>query len=263
MKFFLFLVIFNILGVKPLMTSFVKPFLHANINHVVLCNEESSDDIFEDILDSIGEKDIWINHWNCSRDEIPFVHKGLIILNNVKPKVFKAILKLQGIQKSLSSNLWIVKVPSTVQDLTEYFTESKLKLGLNVQLFFVKSVAELNSVVQALGLGDFQPKFEVRQVLVLNTFLNILPFIIQDKGPIANLDPIEDIIKKVNERDNFIGIPFTVNFAERAIPYCYKNKEGEIEGIFNDAIKIVAEHLNLTLVYQETRPENKNIYSVK
>ena len=82
-------------------------------------------------------------------------------------------------------------------------------------------------------------------------------------GPIDNLDAIEDIIKKVKKRDNFKGIPFKVNFAERAIPYCYKNKDGKIEGIFNDAIKIVAEHLNLSLVYQESRPENKNIYSVK
>ena len=150
--------------VEPQITSFVKPFLHQNVNHVILCNEESTDDIYEDVLDSISDKDIWINHWNCTRDEIPFVHKGLIILNNVQPEVFKKILKLQGIQKSLSSNLWIVKVPNAVQDFTEYFTESKLKLGLNVQLFFVKSVAKQYSVVQALGLGNFQPRFEVRHI---------------------------------------------------------------------------------------------------
>ena len=78
-----------------------------------------------------------------------------------------------------------------------------------------------------------------------------------------NLDAIEEIIKMVKKRDKFNGITFTVNFEERAIPYCYKTKDGEIKGIFNDAIKILTEHLNLSLVYQETRHENRNIYSSK
>ena len=162
MKCFL-LFIFIISKIFPSTTYFVKNFLHSNINNVILCNEESSDDIFEDVFDSTGEKDIWVNHWNCSRDEIPSVHKGLIILNNVRPKIFQNILTLQGIQKVLSSNLWIIKVPSSVQDLAEYFTKSKLKLGLNVQLFFVNSFAGQNHVVQALGLGDLQPNFKVGQ----------------------------------------------------------------------------------------------------
>ena len=158
------------------MTTFVKPFLHHNVNHVILCDEDSTDAIVEDVLESIGEKDIWINHWDCSRDKIPFVNKGLIILNNVKPNIFNKIMKLQGIQNSLSSNIWIVRVPSSVQDLDAYFTESKLKLGLNVQLFFVKSVAEQNSVVQALGLGDFLPRFEVKLVLILKFYFKIYFF---------------------------------------------------------------------------------------
>ena len=78
-----------------------------------------------------------------------------------------------------------------------------------------------------------------------------------------NLDNLEEIIDKVKERDNFNGIPFKVNYAEISIPYCYLNKQGEIEGIFKDAIEIIAEHLNLSLVYHESSQENRNIWSVK
>ena len=83
----------------------------------------------------------------------------------MQPKIFKNILQLQGIQDSLASNLWMIKVPSSVEDLYEYFAESKLKLGLNVRIFFAKSVKEQNIVVQALGLGKYQPKFKVGKIL--------------------------------------------------------------------------------------------------
>ena len=58
-----------------------------------------------------------------------------------------------------------------------------------------------------------------------------------------NIYDIEEIIDKVKERKTFDGIPFKVNYAEKSIPYCYLNKQGEVEGIFKDAMKIIAESI--------------------
>ena len=99
-------------------------------------------------------------------------------------------------------------------------------------------------------------------MLIMETCLDISNFL-QDLGPLIKLDNIEEIIDKIKKRDNFNGIPFKVNYAEKSIPYCYLNKQGKIEGIFKDAIEIIAEHLNLSLVYHESSPENRNIWSVK
>ena len=161
MKVLLTLIIFNIFEVKPQITSLMERFLSPDINHVLLCSENSTDDTLEYLQNIINQKNIWIYYWNCAREEIPPIHNGLMILNNVQPKIFKRLLTLQGIQNSLASNLWIIQVPSSVQDLEEYFSKNKLKLSLNIQIFFMKSIKEQNYVVQALGLGKYQPKFEV------------------------------------------------------------------------------------------------------
>ena len=161
MKVLLTLIIFNIFGVKPQITSLMETFLSPDINHVIVCSENSTDGALEYMQSIIDRNDIWIYYWYCAREEIPPIHNGLMILNNVEPEIFKKILQLQGIQNSLTSNLWIIQVPSSVQDLEEYFSKNKLKLSLNIQIFFIKSIKEQNSVVQALGLGKYQPKFEV------------------------------------------------------------------------------------------------------
>ena len=110
---------------------------------------------------------IWIFHWYCAREEIPSVHNGLMVLNSVQPKIFKKILTLQGIQSSLASNLWMIIVPSSVENLYEYFAENEIKLGLNVQMFFVKLIEDQHIVVQALGLGKYQPTFEVGKLSIM------------------------------------------------------------------------------------------------
>ena len=173
MKIYLILIIFNIFGVKTQSKSIMETFLHADISHVILCSEDSTDDTLEYLQNIINRKNIWIYYWNCAREEIPPIHNGLMILNDVQPKIFKRLLTLQGIQNSLASNLWIIQVPSSVQDLEEYFSKNKLKLSLNIQIFFMKSIKEQNSVVQALGLGKYQPKFEVGQMLIMETCLDI------------------------------------------------------------------------------------------
>ena len=89
MKVYLSLIIFNMFGVKTQSMSLVETFLHADLNHVILCSEDSTDDTLEYLLNIINRKNIWIYYWNCAREEIPPIHNGLMILNNVVPEIFK------------------------------------------------------------------------------------------------------------------------------------------------------------------------------
>ena len=71
------------------------------------------------------------------------------------------------------------------------------------------------------------------------------------------------ILETTAIKKDFQGIPFTINYANSFKPYCWTDIDGQVQGMFEKALKVATSVLNLTLVMQETRLENRNIWSKK
>ena len=78
----------------------------------------------------------------------------------------RILLNQEGSQKSLFTNIWLIYTKNVSMKAEHYFVENQFRFGLNVNLFFIKSSpSHYNYVIQILGLGTHQVKYEVRQIL--------------------------------------------------------------------------------------------------
>ena len=73
---------------------------------------------------------------------------------------------------------------------------------------------------------------------------------------------LEEILQKMDEKQNFNGLPLSANFASYP-PFCSIDETGNPKGLMYDILKIVARELNLTLKIIETQPRNKDIWLKK
>ena len=95
-------------------------------------------------------------------------HDSLMLLYRPSILGFGNLLNQYGIQKCLSTNTWLVFVDENIAVLDDYFAASKLKIGLNANLFFIKLNISDEMVTQVLGTGS---KNLIYQVLRFeNTF---------------------------------------------------------------------------------------------
>ena len=72
---------------------------------------------------------------------------------------------------------------------------------------------------------------------------------------------IANIQHSTKERHDFNGVPIITNYGHWP-PYCIVEESG-VHGKLIDALQIATHYLNLTLVLQETKPENVNIWDKK
>ena len=134
--------------------NFLQYFAKQNI---VLCTKNPEDRFQEDILESIIVGNVWIKNWNCFNSEIPQVHNSLMILKDIKPQDLHRIFALHHIQNSLSSNIWIIMLGETMTDVSEYFDQNYLKIGLNAQIFVIQS----SNVIQIIGTATYRVEYKV------------------------------------------------------------------------------------------------------
>ena len=138
--------------------NFLQYFAKQNI---VLCTKNPEDRFQEDILESITVGNVWIKNWNCFNSDIPQVHDSLMILKDIKPQDLHRIFALHHIQNSLSSNIWIIMLGETRTDVSEFFNQNYLKIGLNAQIFVIQS----SNVIQIIGTATYRVEYKVRYII--------------------------------------------------------------------------------------------------
>ena len=112
-------------------------------------------------------------------------------------------MNFYGIQDSLASNTWIIHTNNGSNQITDYFGDLPLRIGLNAKIFFVKSTSEIKfesfgpstteitNITQILGTGTYNVQLQnldlvteesLHKILentesrsVLPTFSNIFP----------------------------------------------------------------------------------------
>ena len=62
---------------------------------------------------------------------------------------------------------------------------------------------------------------------------------------------------------DFNGIPFKANYVVDYPPYCYIDKDHKLKGIMPDIMREAALLMNITLLFQAPKDNNKNIWSKK
>ena len=110
-----------------------------------------------------------------------------------------------------------------------------MKIGLNAKIFIIE---QLNNVTQIIGKATQN---------VTTKYL----------GSIENIN-IKTKAYEVDERRDFEGALITANYNSNGNLF-YMDENGKMQGLVYDCFRVAANYLNLTVVYQEPNPINRDI----
>ena len=140
----------------------MNQFIDDSTTNIVLCNHSDDVDLIEEITDSSDQSHLWIEFWDCIAQPIPKTYNSLMVLSDIEPNDLRIIFNKENIQRSLTTNTWILYVSEGNPQINQYFNNLKLRLGLNVRLFGVKRSSVVFDVTQVLGTGTNQVVYKVR-----------------------------------------------------------------------------------------------------
>ena len=95
-------------------------------------------------------------------------------------------MNFHGIQDSLASNTWIIHTNNGSNQITNYFSDLPLRIGLNAKIFFVKttseirfesfgpSTTEITNITQILGTGTTNVEFQNLDLVTEESIQKIL-----------------------------------------------------------------------------------------
>ena len=87
---------------------------------------------------------------------------AIVLMNEIDSSKIKSMFDQRGIQEKLEENVWIIHSRNGSKQAKEYFEENSFRLGLNAQIFFIKSGEDINlEVTQIIGKGTKNIGFEV------------------------------------------------------------------------------------------------------
>ena len=223
-------------------STFMKYFINNSTKYLIICNLNGTNDLVTDeFMTNAYDFGIWTQNWQCDVKDIPDAQNALMIINEINEEQFNDVLMKENIQKSLRTNTWLIYTSDSEKEAKSYFKRNPLKIGINVQIFFVKYANDIHSVTQILGTATLDLKFRALNHLDLMDFANIQ--------------------ESVKNNEDFEGAPIIANFVESFLPYCYLDNFGDLVGMYPDTLRIAANYLNLTLIFQETKEENTDIWA--
>ena len=240
---------------------FIEEIVKAKpIESLAICGKLFQDVEQDMIIEILQKYKMSFMQKNCSN--LNDVDKTVIIFNKPRIQEFRPTFKKLGVQNSLAKNIWIIISEKPINSIENYFSQSRLKIGINANLFVILQSNLGQELVQIIGKGT--SNFEI---IVIFSFMDLLKsnyriFNLQEHGLIDQVN-VGPILETTAIKKDFQGIPFKINYANRFKPYCWTDEDGKVQGMFEKALKIASSVLNLTLVMQETRIENRNIWSKK
>ena len=158
MDLVLLILTFAVFALPCMCTNFIGPFLTPNIKNIVHYEINDVEDMNYENYISVSDQEKWMIHWNGSI--IPEVTDAIIVLDEVGQKVFQKILEKEGMQRSLSSNIWLIH--SKKSSVSDYFSNIRFRFGLNVLIFFISTTSNNSMfVTQIIGKGVSQVSYKV------------------------------------------------------------------------------------------------------
>ena len=84
-------------------------------------------------------------------------------LDEVNPDHVSHLLNQVGAQHSLLRNIWLIHSKNESSKIKDYFARNKLRIGLNAQIFFIKTFAGFSQeITQIIGKGTTEISSKVR-----------------------------------------------------------------------------------------------------
>ena len=241
-KMLLYQVLIFLIQNNHVWSSYLEKFWMANTKTLYYHKAEIDDGDFEVMMSPYFQvNDFRFNYWNGLN--LPKSENSLIVLEDTEPLYMINLMKQDGIQKSLSNNIWIIHSTKKLNCIHEFFSQSMVRVGLNANIFFVTSYLGIHNVTQVLGTGTFSVKYK-------------------QHGILENLD-IPSIIQETQKRVDFEGITLIANYVTIWPIICFVGPNGSIRGIFPDALKTAAHFMNLTLIFQKPKEKNFKIWHKK
>lgn len=121
-----------------------------------VCGKVQDQD-FEDIIQISYRYGQSVASWNCS--EMLDVHDSILVFFEPEFMEIEAILNQPGAQISLSSNVWLIIPDSAMTNVSKYFEETKLRIGLTANIFITNFLK--TEVTQVLGTASKKPILKV------------------------------------------------------------------------------------------------------
>ena len=151
-------IVLTIINLMPIQSELViSPFIDNDIASISICNGYEKDLLVEEVLHVSHQENVWVNQWNCFEDPITKTSYGLIILVDIEPQDFEDILGRENIQRSLTTNHWIVYSNKRTLQIMEYFDKRILRISPSARIFFVKSsFGKRYDAVQVQGTGSYE-----------------------------------------------------------------------------------------------------------
>lgn len=162
MKLFEYNLIFVLSAISVKGQQFMNQFIDEKTTNIVLCNPTDNIGSLEDVTNISEQSHLWIEYWDCIDQPIPKTYNSLIILSDIEPNDMRMMFAKENIQRSLSTNTWVLYVDDNRKQFSQYFDNLKLSLGLNFRLFVVKRSRVVFEVTQVLGTGTNQVIYKVR-----------------------------------------------------------------------------------------------------
>ena len=141
-----------------LLESFVSKITFKN---VVIWGEVLDQDL-EDILQVSDQYSLPVNIWNGSL--ITTDDNALFVFLEPTFDDIENLLNQKGAQNSLYTNTWLIHVERSIYNVSRYFQNSNLRIGLNAKLFFATNhvLQDEPELIQIIGTGLKMSQYEVK-----------------------------------------------------------------------------------------------------
>ena len=84
--------------------------------------------------------------------------KTVMVFHEPTTTEFRSALDKPGVQRSLSLNVWIVYLEKLMDSIEEYFSEIRLRIGINANIFFIYVFDQGYKLVQVIGTATSKVK---------------------------------------------------------------------------------------------------------
>ena len=121
------------------------------IEALTICGKLFQDVEQDMIIEILQKYKMSFTQKNCSN--LNDVDKTIIIFNKPWIQEFRSSFNKAGVQNSLAKNIWIIISDKPMNSIEKYFSQSRLKIGINANLFVILQSNLGQELVQIVGMG--------------------------------------------------------------------------------------------------------------
>ena len=147
---------------------FIEEIVKAKpIESLAICGKLFQDVEQDMIIEILQKYKMSFMQKNCSN--LNDVDKTVIIFNKPRIQEFRPTFNKLGVQNSLAKNIWIIISEKPINSIENYFSQSRLKIGINANLFVILQSNLGQELIQIIGKGT--SNFEI---IVIFSFMDLL-----------------------------------------------------------------------------------------